>query len=426
MKGSIEQLPSGRHRARRAGKTIGTYDTLTQAQAALGGATLASWWPEFLVRRRQLVRDWANDESRWELYFAHDPIANVSFPELRRPHAKAWLSGMVRRGLAPQTIKNALNLGRVLCADVIEAELLTVNPFADIRLPATYKPKSGEGFTVLDPDEQIALLDAVDDDEYHLVAFALHTGLRNSELWNLRFEDVSLEAEEMMVRRGKAGFTKTGKSRRVPLIGLARQAAEWAFANRRCEYLWPSPKAGEKRFDSSHPHRWQAWLTAAGIKRRVRFYDLRHTCATSLLAGWWGSKWSLDEVRQILGHGSVKMTERYAHLVDDTLRRAAKRTRGLDPTAWDENGSHLRDLNSRPTVYEAARSASPFELLATKRCHERVKKSRESADRLAGLILRGAELAVLLGRGEPGVEDLLAKLGREGAALLEEAASHVG
>jgi integrase len=424
VKGSIEKLASGRFRARRGRETLGTFDTLTQAQAALGGATLAAWWPDFLVRRRQIVRDWANDEGRWELYFAHDPVATIPFPELRRPHAKAWLDRMVKRGLAPQTIKNALNLGRVMCADVIEAELLTVNPFADVRVPRTYKPRTGEGFTVLDPDEQIALLDAVDDDEYHLVAFALHTGLRNSEIWNLRFEDVTLEGEEMMVRRGKAGFTKTGKSRRVPLIGLARQAVKWAFANRRCEYLWPSPKTGEKRFDSSHPHRWAAWLKAAGIKRRVRFYDLRHTCATSLLAGWWGPKWSLDEVRQILGHGSVKMTERYAHLVDDTLRRAAKRTRGLDPTAWDGEGSHLRDLNSRPTVYEAAGSSSPYEWLAIRRSHERVKNSREMADRLAACVLRALDASLLWAKGDEAAREIVRQALAEGAPLLEEAARH--
>src|SRR6185503_7548406 len=138
-----------------------------------------------------------------------------------------------------------------ICADVIEADLMKVNPFAGLHVPRTYGRNGEETFTVLDPDEQIALLDATDDDEYHLVAFTLHTGMRSSELWNLRFEDVDLERGEIHVRRGKAGVTKTGKTRRLPIIGLARQALEWAFENRRCDFVWPSPKTGEKRFDSS-------------------------------------------------------------------------------------------------------------------------------------------------------------------------------
>jgi integrase len=57
----------------------------------------------------------------------------------------------------------------------------------------------------------------------------------------------------------------------------------------------------------------------AGITRRVRFHDLRHTCASSLVAGWWGRAWRLEEVKAILGHGSVTMTERYAHLAQSVV-----------------------------------------------------------------------------------------------------------
>jgi integrase len=420
LEGSIEKLPSGRHRARKGRRTVGTYDTLGQAQAALGGGTLGSWWSEFLVRRRSIVRDWANEESRWELYFANEPIARTPFGELKRRHAKLWLDSMIRRGLAPQTIKNAMSLGRIICADVLEAELIEVNPFADMKIPKGYKPRQGEGWTILDPDEQIALLDAVDDDEYHLVAFALHTGLRNSELWNLRFEDIDLEAEEVRVRAGKRGITKTGKVRRVPLLGLARQAAQWAFDNRRCDFVWPSPKAGEKRGDSSQPHRWHEWVKAAGIKRRVRFYDLRHTCATSLMAGWWGPKWAIDDVQQILGHSSAKMTERYAHLVDDSLQRAAKTTKGLVPTAWDENGAAFEG-RTRDLRFTKPGEIVGFSGLALRRSHERLLRQRKHEDELAGIVLRGVAEAFAAGRGAPGAKERLTGLVQIGAPLLEEA-----
>jgi integrase len=406
---------------------VGTFDTLPQAQAALGGGTLASRWDEYAVRRRLLVRDWRNEEGRWELYFATAPLASVPFAELSRRHAKTWLDSMLKRGLAPQTIRNAMNVGRAFCADVLEAELLDVNPFASLRVPKRYGVKAGEGFTVLDPDEQIAVLDSVDEDEYHLVAFALHTGLRNSELWNLRFEDLDLEAEEIAVRRGKGGLTKTGKSRSVPLIGLARQAAQYAIAHRRSEYVWPSPSTGEKRFDGSHPHGWHKWVKGAGITRRVRFYDLRHTCATALLAGWWGRKWSLDEVRQILGHSSVKMTERYAHLVDDTLRRAAKGTAGLDPTTWGGNGAEKQktgadfETRTRDLRFTNTLEIKGFHGLALKRLHARLAKSEESSTRLASHILRGLEAAFAAGRGELGASDRVVGELQQAAELVQEA-----
>ena len=47
--------------------------------------------------------------------------------------------------------------------------------------------------------------------------------------------------------------------------------------------------------------------------RRVRWHDLRHTCATLLLTGAMGGRpWAYEEVKETLGHSSVKFTERYA------------------------------------------------------------------------------------------------------------------
>jgi hypothetical protein len=58
----------------------------------------------------------------------------------------------------------------------------------------------------------------------------------------------------------------------------------------------------------------------------VRWHDLRHTCASSLVAGWWGRRWSLEEVREMLGHSSVLVTERHAHFADSAMDRAARQT----------------------------------------------------------------------------------------------------
>lgn len=51
------------------------------------------------------------------------------------------------------------------------------------------------------------------------------------------------------------------------------------------------------------------------------------------LAGIWGRRWSLAEVRDVLGHSSVTITERYAHLCERVLDTAAAETRGLVPVA---------------------------------------------------------------------------------------------
>jgi Phage integrase family len=66
---------------------------------------------------------------------------------------------------------------------------------------------------------------------------------------------------------------------------------------------------------------------AAGIDRHVRWHDLRHTFASSLVAGvWGGDAWRLDEVRDLLGHSSVTVTEQYAHLAPSALAKSAAAT----------------------------------------------------------------------------------------------------
>ncbi len=397
-KGHIEQRGK-KFRARKGKRSLGTFDNRDAAAVSLEGGTLAALYESWLLRRRKLgYADVDNDESRWELYFARDPVAHVPLVQLGRRQALEWLARMVATGLFPQTIKNARNVASSICADAVDFGLMAANPFRGMRLPRSVEARTHEGWTILDPDEQLALLDAVDPDEYHLVAFALHTGLRNSELWWLHLEDIDLEASEVVVRRGKKGKApKSGKIRRTPLIGLAYQSAHWAINNRRSKFAWPSPRTKARRYESSQPSRWDRWVERAGIKRHVRFYDLRHTCATSLLAGWWGRKWSLDEVRQMLGHSSIKVTERYAHLIDDTLRRAARDTVGLEKRPQTGRGARansrdrtedLRFTNAWVEERFHALTLVGFHGVALRRHWRRV-----ASDELSAAVIRGLDAA---------------------------------
>jgi hypothetical protein len=85
--------------------------------------------------------------------------------------------------------------------------------------------------------------------------------------------------------------------------------------------------------------------------REVRFHDLRHTCASSLIAGWWGRRWSLEEVKGLLGHRSITTTERYAHLAESALNNAARETGHLpsvSPGSDAESGVTPRNHSAPP------------------------------------------------------------------------------
>jgi len=126
------------------------------------------------------------------------------------------------------------------------------------------------------------------------------------------------------------------------------------------------------------------WLDAHdAIVHWFPWKDLRHTCGTLLLDGdVSGRQWTKEEVQALLGHSTVKMTERYAKVTERLLRRAAEgelavsHPQATQATAdWSDIPpdvaetieilrSRLRDLNSRPTVYETGAKRSNHDTLA--------------------------------------------------------------
>src|SRR5690606_1995378 len=107
---------------------------------------------------------------------------------------------------------------------------------------------------------------------------------------------------------------------------------------------WVFPGArGARRGHNKPPQGWRKACTAA-LGRYLNWHGLRHTFATSLVAGWWGRKWSLEEVRGLLGHRSVTTTEIYAELVSDLAARAVIET---------------NDGHAMPTIPGADAGASP-------------------------------------------------------------------
>ncbi len=148
------------------------------------------------------------------------------------------------------------------------------------------------------------------------IRLALHTGCRKNELLGLEWSRIDLQANLIYL---EAHHTKTRQRRAVPL----NQEARTALLNRarfRAEFCPGTPWVfcDEKGQRIGNVRR--AFETAC---RRIgledfRIHDLRHTCAAWLVS----AGVALAEVRDLLGHASITMTERYAHLAPENVRAA--------------------------------------------------------------------------------------------------------
>lgn len=150
-----------------------------------------------------------------------------------------------------------------------------------------------------------------------LVLLALQTGLRRGELFNLRWSDIRLdEGSATLTVRGDGA--KSGQTRHVPLNNAAAAVLRTWKAQRPDGASLVFPGRGGGKLDNINKA-WKALLESSGVKA-FRFHDCRHHFASKLvMAGV-----DLNTVRELLGHQSIDMTLRYAHLSPDHKRAAVE------------------------------------------------------------------------------------------------------
>ena len=169
---------------------------------------------------------------------------------------------------------------------------------------------------------------AKSDDPYlHTsVLIALCTGARLGEIQGLIWSDVSIKRKTVTFRK-----TKNRDTRTVPITDLviARLKAQSNVQFIDCELVFP-------RFDGKRPKSIRAAWDAAIVESDVtdfRFHDLRHTAASYLAM----SGASPSELAAILGHRTLLMVSRYAHVGEQhTAGILKKMTSKFLETAGDE------------------------------------------------------------------------------------------
>lgn len=328
--GVLATVKSGLKSAAEAEEYAKAYRKIRAAKVLRRGMGLAEFGPNFFDEREARgLRDVPNERNRWANHVTEDPIGRIPLSALTRADVVGWVARLEKRRLAKQTIKNIFNLVRSAIQEALDRGLLERNVALDVRVRRGRQDASVEDLGgVLDPEEQKRLLAACETPaQAARVAFCLLTGVRLSEATWLRWEDVDLAAKSVRIRTSRRGLaTKSGLVRRVPILEpllpileTLPRSSEWVFTGRRGERT----AAGKALVGAVS---WRELKKRAGITRRVRWHDLRHTCATSLLGGWWGRKWTLEEVCKFLGHSSVTVTERYARKLDQMAREAAGQT----------------------------------------------------------------------------------------------------
>lgn len=300
----------------------GRYMPTALAQRRLARDLIQRYRTSILPQKKEKQRkDYAHHLDWWEnrlgkygvLELTSDLIGRCRDELLKTPTRKGTTLS------AASVVRRMSVFSHVLSTAVKEWQWLPDSPMGRVVKPKVNNNRA----RFLSPEELALLLKttaASASPELHIVVvIAIATGMRYSEIMNLRWADLifsSDDATALIVLK----VTKNGTQRGLPLSSFALQLVKaWrkrifkdGVITRPEALLFPSQKEPDR--PTSIRTAWRTALEKSTVKE-FRFHDLRHTAASYLAM----SGATASEMSEILGHKDLQMVKRYAHLSRDHI-----------------------------------------------------------------------------------------------------------
>lgn len=294
-------------------------------------------WLEHIVGPRLRPASLSSYEGTLRLHIV-PVLGKVQLRRLQPALVRALLATKLREGLSPRSVQIVHSTLRSILAEAVRDELVERNVAALVRAPQQVR----EEVQPWTPEEAAAFLTTARSHRLGpMFSVGVAVGLRRGELLGLRWEDVDLEAGTLRVQQTVqrlanyglvVGPPKSGRSRRtIPLPQASLQALRQHRLGQAAERLATGPGWTDSGFvftstvgtvvePRNLSRLFDQLIVRAGV-RRIRFHDLRHTCASLLLAQGVPPR----VVMEVLGHSQLAITmDLYAHVMPTALREAAE------------------------------------------------------------------------------------------------------
>lgn len=257
---------------------------------------------------------------------------DLTMEEVSPAELEAYCEHLHDAGLSANTVQHHLTLIKTVFNDEIRNGAPILNPVRCVKAPRA-EMFQGETLSAQQIGQLFQLFagDPVED----IVRIAVVYGLRRSEILGLRWQDIEWETNTLQIRHKVAAVRINGQRKLVKSNNLKTEASRRAFplsADIRQRLERRKAKMERDRAGNRHYTTEDAayifvdkngklispeyvtdhfrWKIAHSDLPKVRFHDLRHTCATLLLH----EGCSLREIQSYLGHASYLTTTRYAHI----------------------------------------------------------------------------------------------------------------
>ena len=266
-----------------------------------------------------------SDKSNYNNYVSG--FSKLKIAELTTDDIESIRKKMEKLGKQPQTVKHVLMLVKRMLS-YGEKKGICERPVSSqlrIELPSVDNRKT----EMMTDEQQVAFLAALKDEEPLAAAFlhiAFLTGVRRNALLALRWSDINFQDGFIMLRGENA------KSKKTQIIPMGNKVCEILLSlERTSEFVFPGRDGGHREDFVLAKKRVR---DKAGLPKDFRpLHGLRHNFASQLASS---GKVDMYTLQKLLTHESPEMTQRYAHLADEAMRRAAKVS---DEVLWGARGN---------------------------------------------------------------------------------------
>lgn len=288
-----------------------------KAQEQRDNITFADFWHDTYfpqAKHDKTERSWKREDQLARLWIlpviGKKPMRKVSPMDLERIKKNMADAGRSPRSIqyCLATIRQAFNTARRL--DLFTGD----NPVSKIKQPKVENRR----LRFLSQNEANTLLEALAEyspQVHDMALLSLHCGLRAAEVFNLEWSDIDLEAGLVRLRN-----TKNGRTRYAHMTEAVRAMFRQRGPGQKDELVFPAKGGGKiEQISNSFDLAVKSIGLNDGMadkRDRVVFHTLRHTFASWLVM----RGVSLYTVKEVMGHQSLAMTERYAHLAPDVMK----------------------------------------------------------------------------------------------------------
>ena len=291
-------------------------------KAEAGRWTIDRLWNKYKLTR-QINKAFKTDEGRYKKYLK-STFGNKEPKELI-PLDTERLRIRLRKKLSPQTVKHVLNLLTWIINYGVNNNLCDGISFK-IKKPTVDNIKTED----LNSDQLSNLLKAIEEDAHphagSMMKLALFTGLRRGEMFKLKWSDIKFDLGFIFLKDPKGG-----PDQQIPLNDAARELLN-NHPRTKSSYVFPG-RGGNQRTNINQAL--NEIKKKAGLPKDFRpLHGLRHVYASMLASSGQVDMYTLQK---LLTHKSPQMTQRYAHLRDETLKRASNLAGDLVKQAIEKN-----------------------------------------------------------------------------------------